>query len=543
MEFLGLSQSEARRDVTLAAPERRHSVRHRIHTPAYARFYHGVDHGVELSGIVNLSEDGMAVQTSLPLALNHLIELNIDLSETKTNIHTIGRVVWTDSTGRVGFHFQQLSATSRQQLKQWLLANVLIACVNQAGEHELQNLTEVVQASHVPPADLEVQDEAEDSRPDYTSLLAGLSAVKRETESLERDLDTALQLITERAETFTRASGAALALSEGAEMVCRASAGNAPGIGARLRIGSGFSGECVRTGKLLRCEDSETDNVVDRESCRALGIRSMIAVPIKWGESVIGLIEVFSPFPNSFPKTDDYALQRLAEMASKSVHRAGTPEEKTAAPQNVVVDDEFPVETADAVLPRLPMSRKLLFASVAATVLLAAFWIMGPWGGRMLGSVPLTSPAPIATVAPSDPQPSANASVAGNDFSSLRTLAQNGDAAAQFAVGAAYATGDDVPQDYSEAVRWFSQAAAQGHVVAQATLGAYYWAGRGVAQDLVKAYFWSVLAQAGGDEASKYRVAVLTSRMSRSQVLVAQQQANEWIRDHHLPGKTAKATR
>jgi hypothetical protein len=69
-------------------------------------------------------------------------------------------------------------------------------------------------------------------------------------------------------------------------------------------------------------------------------------------------------------------------------------------------------------------------------------------------------------------------------------------------------------------------------VVAQGTLGAYYWAGRGVPEDLTKAYFWSVLARAGGDEASKYRVAALTSRMTRLQVAQAQQQADEWLHQH-----------
>jgi TPR repeat protein len=89
-----------------------------------------------------------------------------------------------------------------------------------------------------------------------------------------------------------------------------------------------------------------------------------------------------------------------------------------------------------------------------------------------------------------------------------------------------------VPQDYAEAVRWFTLAAEQGHVGAQATLGAYYWSGRGVPTDLVKAYLWAVLAQTGGDDASKYRVAFLASRMTRAQVLEAQQQANEWIKAH-----------
>jgi hypothetical protein len=119
-----------------------------------------------------------------------------------------------------------------------------------------------------------------------------------------------------------------------------------------------------------------------------------------------------------------------------------------------------------------------------------------------------------------------------NDLAGLRKLAEQGDPAAQFALGARYATGEEVKQDYSEAVRWFTQAADRGHILAQATLGAYYWAGRGVAPDLTKAYFWSTLAQAGGDQASKYRVAVLTSRMSRSEILAAQQQANDWLHSH-----------
>jgi uncharacterized protein len=92
-------------------------------------------------------------------------------------------------------------------------------------------------------------------------------------------------------------------------------------------------------------------------------------------------------------------------------------------------------------------------------------------------------------------------------------------------------------------VRWFSMAAEQGHVVSQATLGAYYWAGRGVSEDLVKAYLWSVLAQAGGDEASKYRVAHLASRMTRAQIADAQQQANDWIRQRQSLSQSSPVTR
>src|SRR5579863_5114044 len=82
-----------------------------------------------------------------------------------------------------------------------------------------------------------------------------ISSQRFHVEALGADLDAALLLIARRAQTFTRASGAAIALSHGTEMVCRASSGrDAPSLGVRLKAGSGFSGECVRTGKLLRCE-------------------------------------------------------------------------------------------------------------------------------------------------------------------------------------------------------------------------------------------------------------------------------------------------
>jgi TPR repeat protein len=110
-------------------------------------------------------------------------------------------------------------------------------------------------------------------------------------------------------------------------------------------------------------------------------------------------------------------------------------------------------------------------------------------------------------------------------------------------MGARYATGEEVKQDYAEAVNWFTRAAEQGHVNAQAMLGAYYGVGRGVPQDLNKAYFWSILAQAGGDEASKYRIPLLVSHMSRSQIIAAQQLANEWLKQHQSEAKPAAGIR
>ncbi|PYX96206.1 MAG: hypothetical protein DMG71_06645 [Acidobacteria bacterium] len=116
----------------------------------------------------------------------------------------------------------------------------------------------------------------------------------------------------------------------------------------------------------------------------------------------------------------------------------------------------------------------------------------------------------------------------------LRNLAEQGDAAAQFALGAHYATGEDIKQDLGEAIPWFVKSAEQGNVAAQSALGAYYSVGRGVPHDVTRAYFWSVLARASGDEVSKYRVPILTAHMTRNQILAVQQEADNWLKQHQL---------
>src|SRR5215831_9537706 len=70
----------------------------------------------------------------------------------------------------------------------------------------------------------------------------------------ERDLGATLQLLAERAQYITGATGAAIAVIDHDEMVCKASAGvSTPEIGARLQMDSGLSGESIRTKETLRC--------------------------------------------------------------------------------------------------------------------------------------------------------------------------------------------------------------------------------------------------------------------------------------------------
>ncbi len=144
-------------------------------------------------------------------------------------------------------------------------------------------------------------------------------------EMAQRDLDAALQLLADRAQYITGASGAAIALRRDGknDMQCRASAGsNAPELGALLSTEFGLSGESVRTRRALRCDDAERDARVNREVCRQLGIASVVVMPVVNDDEVLGVFELFSGEANAFGARDVSAIQRLSEMVETAVRLA-----------------------------------------------------------------------------------------------------------------------------------------------------------------------------------------------------------------------------
>ena len=524
-------------------PNRRRRVRHKIQTPAYATFTEpSQDSNLDLHEIVDISEDGIALQCHAPLEIQSRVNLCLDLADCAEHIYTTGQVIWSNSSGRAGLHFSELPPKSLSRLRQWLFLNVMSGVAY--GETQFGVLV-----ADAPP------------RPNYSDTLAAVTAVQRQVEALGPDLAAALRLVAERAQTLVRASGAAIALAEDDPgfLLCRASSGpDAPPVGARLQIGSGFSGECVKTGTLLRCDDAEIDSRVDRESCRALGIRSMLAVPLRVGEKSIGILEVFSGQPNRFSDADERVLQRLAQVVLAAVNRTvraedlpplqPTPAETRFVPNPgsvLFASAPEPVETVEIAEEKsssgisLPRSHLILLVCAAAAIAMVLGYNLAPLIQTKLDH--RTSRIPMQTVLassqppkPDAPQPPTPAMEAAS-FELMRQLAQDGDPVAEYALGLRYFQGDEnngLARDEKQAFRWFSRAAEHGSLAAQAKLGFVYWGGRGVPKDLNKAYFWTVLARARGDQENKDLLAVLASGMTRSQTNAIEQQADLWLQQH-----------
>ena len=123
----------------------------------------------------------------------------------------------------------------------------------------------------------------------------------------------ALRLIAERARSLTRATGAAVGLVHRGAVLCRASVGSGSlPLGTRLEVNSGFCGECFRTGRSLRCDDAAIDPRVDAESCERLGVRSILAAPIRFERETVGLLVVFAAQAFMFDEGDVAVAESLA---------------------------------------------------------------------------------------------------------------------------------------------------------------------------------------------------------------------------------------
>ncbi len=128
------------------------------------------------------------------------------------------------------------------------------------------------------------------------------------------EIDSALALIAERTRVATRGSGVAIALSDGAGYVCRASSGSAPDLGVHLHPTAGLSGECIRTSQIVRCYDTDTDPRADSVACRRLRLRSLVILPLKRETEMVGVLEAFFDQPHAFESADVLMLRLVGEL-------------------------------------------------------------------------------------------------------------------------------------------------------------------------------------------------------------------------------------
>lgn len=239
----------------------------------------------------DVGEGGLSVSGTSKLELGTTTFLTFEFPNANATIEAVGVVAWCDPGGRAGVRFTRIKPDSSAALKRWLKAPA-------KSDPRLPTKSPEAEIVAVPTG---------------PSLQAEMNrATSSPAPSLGCHL--ALELIAQRMLRQTRATGAAVAWKHSDDIICQASTGSAPPIGAVLDLHSSLTGECYRSGRIVSVADAEDDSRIDVGVRSILDFRSLLIVPIRRGDEVIGIAEVFSTLPGNFDGGDILFLGSVVEL-------------------------------------------------------------------------------------------------------------------------------------------------------------------------------------------------------------------------------------
>lgn len=382
----------------------------------------------------------------------------------------------------------------------------------------------------------------------------------------QHEMDFALRQAAEK----TGASGAAMALSTGAGLCCRASYGIAPPQGTPVDPDRGLTGLCFRTGESLVCRDTEQDSRVDAEACRVLTVRSVLVVPLVKEGASCGILELLSQMPQTFTESHLRALIAIAgeltgdqySRGESNLEREGinrypassfAREKHSPWPRTVVAAAlvaasvigysgklrQFETDRVAKENPPRTPTRKVVLAP-AQQVLVSITQddvahtearIRGSFSNADLNWVHARASAGDARAAFDLGERYADGAGVKPDFhqamSWFAKAADKGEASAQWKLGLGYLNGIGVPQDDVKAAAWFLRAANQAHIGAQIALSELYFDGRGVPQDYVRAYTWGTIAAQTSNGGQDYLQA-MAAQMTPNELHEAKHRVTAW---------------
>jgi PAS domain S-box-containing protein len=160
-----------------------------------------------------------------------------------------------------------------------------------------------------------------------TELFQAVIEIQQTVAAAGLDSATVVRVIAERSQWLTGATGSVIESIVGDELVPLVHLGlEAP----RIKIEGSLSGLCVRTGELQRSDDVLTDPRVAHIAYRELGVRSLLAVPLKDEQRTIGVLKVVSTRPAAFSDRDAKALRLLGGLMGAAMAHAAAFESRQA---------------------------------------------------------------------------------------------------------------------------------------------------------------------------------------------------------------------
>lgn len=220
----------------------------------------------------------------------------------------------------------------------------------------------------------------QESEVDRESLSA-IVEVQRLIAKGELDADGAMHLIVDCARDVANATGIALAVLEGNQLVYRAGSGVASSYVGRHAIASlVVSADTHASREILRVENAETDSRIEAAICRQFGAMSLIILLLYRDRAAVGLLQVLFAEPHTFQDREVRTYRLMAGLIEDAMSRAGRPEQRekvraslsgTEPAAVAQITDRTPKFPSCAEAVPLPAGKHAAYQAGAAALVLA----------------------------------------------------------------------------------------------------------------------------------------------------------------------------
>ncbi len=168
----------------------------------------------------------------------------------------------------------------------------------------------------------------QESQIDSQSLSAVMEVQRLVTRG-ELDVDGAMHHIVESARNVANATGVAIGLLKGDQLIYRAGSGStASYVGRQVNASLTVAADTNKSREILRVEDAQTDTRIEAAICRQFGARSLLILAIYHGRAVAGVLEVLFSEAHVFQDGEVRTYQLMAQQIESAIFPAVQFEQK-----------------------------------------------------------------------------------------------------------------------------------------------------------------------------------------------------------------------
>ncbi len=169
--------------------------------------------------------------------------------------------------------------------------------------------------------------------PDWLSAIVELG---RSIATGRLDEDGAMNLIAVRARRVANATGIAIGLLKGDQLIYRAGSGSGSTyVGRHVVATLCVSSHNVPSGEILRVENTQIDSRIEAAICRQLGAQSLLILPIYHDRALVGVLDVLFNEPHAFGRREVLSYRLMAGLVDEAMSYAGRPEQTKVLAANL----------------------------------------------------------------------------------------------------------------------------------------------------------------------------------------------------------------